>query len=470
MSTSDSEWQLVGQFWLAAEQGKGDAWKAQAMVAPEMIQHAGLAAFYRIVTHRFAAGQSVAMSEIGSEVQEAGALDTVTEIWDRVVHCTTLMHHAGIVFKGWQARKQVALLRVGMDEAEKSLEKPERARKVAERLSMALLDVFSSDPSQSRPQSRDELVDYQLEAMDWANEPGVALPWPKMQDSFGPLAPGDVVGLTGYSGSGKSTVAANLAMGLARRGTPVIVFPTEMREQWVARCAAAQSRVAQKIAEKRLWKRATEEERKRYRAALERMRDWPWEVVNRSSVSPAEIVAATRTLRRVWPNRHVVVFVDHMHRLDYGKEEADAEVGNATKLLKNFATDDKAGLSFVLLYQPKKPEAEHAVYQPISASRIRGHSAVWNELDVHMSVFRTWVERSPFGFTEWGSPACMYDADGRPKLAKPFAQGAHVDEEHTYLKPDKRRIEGEGPTFWLSMHKPSGDIYEGAGERSEEAA
>lgn len=465
-----SEIEFVAQYWHACECGAKIAWKGQSIIAPEMFSDSGLGRLYHILSTRFSRGEPVGLAECRPDITEADATDAVTIVLPLAIHSESLMYHAQRVVQGWQARKQVSLLRLGIDEAEKSLEKPDRAKKIAEKLALALLDVFVSDSGEGRPQTRDELVDDQLDRMSRVDERGVVLPWPKMQEACGPWMPGDLIGVTGYSGSGKSTMTANLAMGLCQRGVPVIVFPTEMREQWLARAAASVSGVPQWIAEKGLWKSATDAQKQGHADVLEAMRSWPWELVNRSNITPAQMVAAVRTLRRQWPDERVVVLVDHMHRLDYGTEEADAEAGKATRMLKNFATDDRAGLVFVLLYQPKKPEGDHAVYQPIHANRIRGHSMIWNELDVHLSVFRSMVERSPFGMTKWGDPAGLVNSDGSPRLAKPGSETAVVDTERVYMKPDKRRIGGEGRTFWLNFDKPSGRIYETDTRREEAVA
>lgn len=458
------EWEFVGQFWIAAEKGNPVAHKAHALVAPQMIEDKHLSMIYGVLTHRFAAGELLSGADLWAEFNKAGTQDTATTLLDATLGVVDILKRADKVLESYRARRQIDLLKLGVEQAERSLEDPARAKRVAERLSMALLDVFAGDTGNSRPQTRDELIEDQLDRMTRAEDRGITLPWPRMDEACGPWMPGDLIGVTGYSGSGKSTVTANLAMGAARRGVPVIVFPTEMREQWVSRCAAAEARVPQWIAEKGLWSKATDIQKASYRKALERMREWPWEVVNRSNVTPAELVSAVRTLRRKWKGERVLVVVDHMHRLDYGSEEADAEAGKATRMLKNFATDDPDGLTFVLLYQPKKPEGDHAIYQPIHANRIRGHSMIWNELDVHLSVFRSWVEKG-VGFTEWQEPCGLVRPDGRPAVAKPYAEGAQLDTEHVYLKPDKRRVGGEGSTFYLNIHAPSGQIYEHYNER-----
>lgn len=462
------ELSFVGQYWSAAMAEDRAAWTAQSLIDPLMFADASLGALYGRISHKFAAGEPVGLEEITAVAREADQIQLLSLVIDVASHHRTLMYHADKLFEAYRARRQLHLLRQGVEEAEKSLEKPERARKVADRITIALLDIFAQQPGEGKPQTRDELVDDQLRRMDQEEDRGITLPWPKMQDACGPWMPGEVIGLSGYSGSGKSTVTANLAMMLAKRGTPVIVFPMEMGEQWVSRAACTLSRFPQVLAEKGLFHKATTEQRNRYRGWLEEMRTWPWEVVNRPNVTPAEVLSATRTLRRQWADRTVVVIIDHMHRLDYGDEEVDKMAGPATKAFKNFAKSDPVGLVFFCLYQPRKPNTDHDLYQPIYGHSIRGHSSSWNEVDVHLSVYRSWGEVSPYGRTEWGDEAINLKQDGSPKIAKPFSEGAVLNNEHCFLKPDKRRVGGEGPSFWLNFHKPSGQIFEYAIERQQD--
>ena len=70
------------------------------------------------------------------------------------------------------------------------------------------------------------------------------------------------------------------------------------------------------------------------------------------------------------------------------------------------------------------------------------------------------METSDNWTTPWGTQKAVLRADGRPKLAKPEADGAKLDDERVYVKIDKDRIGGEGPTIALEFDKPSGRIYE----------
>jgi replicative DNA helicase len=450
----------AGQFVRWAEQNDSRAWQAIMILRPEMFEDAEVRDIWVRLTERFAAG---------SELLDATDDPTPAylDVMDGTIGQMDLVAYAERIRTNWRAREQCRILRLGIHEAEKAIPSENgKARRVAERLTSALLDLHADTSDGGRLHDMDSILDAELAAMDAPQDGGVPLPYRKLEEECGPAVPGDVYGISAFSNGGKSTLAANLAYRFARRGTPVLAFPTEMRERWVSRTAAAASGVPQWIAEKRQWSRASDHDRDAFRAALTDFRRLPMQIVNRPNVSPAEIVAATRVLRKRWSGQTVVVIVDHMHRLDYGGEDPNEAVGPGTKLLKNFAGDDRdGGLIFLLLFQPRKPERD--VYRPIAGHQIRGNSMVWNELDVHLSPFRTWVKTDDRRLTPWGTPAAKVDPSGRPHLAEPEAEGAKLCDEHVFLKVDKRRVGGEGGTLWLPFDQPSGCIYEIPGGADE---
>jgi len=266
-----------------------------------------------------------------------------------------------------------------------------------------------------------------------------------------------------------STFLANLFPHFVKAGTPCIVFPTEMREQWLARCISSHADVPQMFAERDQWSLATPEQRTAYEFAARDLQRCPWDIVNRPKIGPSEIIARATVLRRKYPGQTVVVMVDHMHRLDYGKDEADFVVGDATKRLRDWAADDReGGIILILLYQPRKPSDEMELYKPVDGYQIRGKSSVWNELDILLSPYRRWVktvpgwEKNPLLRTEWGTPKTLFQSKNIqiPEFCKPNEADGKLDDEHVYLKIGKRRVGGEGPTVMFNINGPSGRIYE----------
>jgi hypothetical protein len=453
MASYELEAQCAGQFLRYAEERDASAWHVMTTLRPEMFEHADVRSQYIRLTERFAAG-----TELQDPTDEP--TEAYLEVLDRSIGLLDLRGYAERIRTNWRAREQCRLLQLGLHEAEKAVPSENgKARRVAERLSAALLDLHADSGEAGQPHDMEGIIADELAAMDAEHDAGIRVPYAKLDEECGPWVPGDVIGASAFSGAGKSTVAANLAYRFASRGTPVLAFPTEMRGRWVSRTIAAAAGVSQWIAEKRQWSNATVDERDAFRAMAAEFQRLPIEVVNRTNVSPMEIVAATRVLRKRWSGRTVVVIVDHMHRLDYGGDDPNEAVGPGTKLLKNFAGDDPdGGLIFLLLFQPRKPERD--VYRPIAGHQIRGNSMVWNELDVHLSPFRTWVKTDDRRRTPWDTPAARVDPSGRPQLAEQEAEGAKLCDEHVLIKVDKRRVGGEGGTLWLPFDQPSGCIYE----------
>lgn len=460
MSAYEVEARFVGRFLKAADDSRDEAWRAIEIVQPGMLENAELERWFGHLSGRFAAGEPVI--EEGEPLPSDRAY---LDLSDMAVFSGDLVSLAEAVRGNWRARRQAGVLRSALRAAERAIPSANGAAKqVAEQTSMQLLDLFADGSDGGHARTWKEMLDAELAGMERTEDIGIPYPFPKLERAAGPIMPGDVAAVTGFSGSGKSLVAANLGRGLVQRGYPVIAFPTEMRQQWVARILAGHSGVRQFVAEKQQWYRhSSPDERDAYKAAIDEARGWPLEVVNRPTISPTEIVAATRVIRRRWADRPVIVIVDHMHRLNYGAEKADEAVGHATKLFKNFAGDE--GLALILLYQPRKPDGLSNTYRPIAGYQIRGASMVWNEVDVHLSPFRAFVKVDPVRKTEWGTPAALYDHNGRPRMAPPPKPDKNetdvkLSDEHVFLKIDKRRVGGEGPTIWLNYHNPSGRIYE----------
>lgn len=451
MANYETELTFCGQFMRYAENDADQrAWSAMELVRSEMFEDRELGAIYEAMCRRLASGNDLVDPTTDGTAAWFAVMDnTIGEL--------NLGHFADRIRKNHLARRQVDLLRKGLAAAEDAVPSTNgKARKVADRLSMALLNLFAEGSENGAPASLGEMADAAIASIGHDQDPGVDVPLEKLNEECGPWLPGDVIGVSAYSNGGKSTFIANLATRWARRGQPVLVFPTEMRQQWLDRANCTLSGVRQRIAEKRQWKRATANEISDYRDIMAAFKLMPFEIVNRPNISPVEIIAATRVIRRRWADRPVIVIVDHMHRLDYGAEEANKMVGQATKMMKNFAGD--AGIVFVLLFQPRKPDKD--TYRPIAGHQIRGDSSVWNEIDIHLSPFRAFVKPDAERETKWGTPGAMLDRFGRPFLEKPTKKGAVLSDEFLFLKVDKRRIGGEGGTLIMHFDQPSGAIHE----------
>lgn len=455
----DLEAAFTGQLLHAlAENNDELALRALTLVAPDSLENATLRDTACYAGDRYAAGEPIDLVSLGVEIRRRGGdLLTFSAAMDQAFTSGLLLHYAEQIDALRRQKKLIALCETAAEFVKKA--GPKKGRDTAERLAHRLMELYA-DRAHRKTKTVHEMLDDEIAAISAGSEHGIPLPWPALDEQIGPLMPGELVGLSGYSGGGKSTLAANLVAGWCRRGFPVIVFPTEMKQQWVARLLAAEADIPQAIAEKRRWKHATPYQQAAYEEAAHRAKAWPWEVVDKPDVSVAEVIGRTRILRKRWPGEHVIVVVDHIHRLNYGGEDPNEQVGAATQAIKNFCGEDtEGGLTFVCLLQPKKP-AMGNTYKPVAGHETRGDSRVWNELDIHISPFRMWVETMA-GTTPWGTDRTLLNEHDRPVFAKkPNAPGTKLDDEHLYIMPDKRRVGGEGRVVILPFTGPSGRIYE----------
>lgn len=463
MSEYANEAAFIGAFWRAAAEQESDrtrtlAWDASALVGPQMISDPFLRKLYENIRIRFAEGETVEVPIVARDF-DAEDFDLICDIQENSLPPSVLLDYARAVVQNANVAEFKDLCTKAVEYLNKTPK--DGGKQAAERLAGRLLDIYTTTPgSSSGFPTQDQIVDEgKKRAMQEVS--GVVLPWPKLEAECGPWIPGEVIGISAYSNAGKSTFASNLFSGLIDRGVPCIPFPTEMGAQWMDRVVATRARVEQWRAEKQRWAGA-EDQRMRFLDAYDALRELEWTLVKRMDISATEIVSAVRILRKKWDGP-VVFFVDHMHRLNYGNEEADKEAGKATRLMKNIAGE--MGLIGILLYQPRKP-SEGTPHGPVRGDQIRGHSSIWNELDVHLSPFRAWVKtNTEHGFAYAGTPhqtvACDYEqGSGTPRFAKPEADGAKLDDEHFFVKVDKRRVGGEGRTVCLNYDKITGRIFE----------
>ena len=434
-----------------------------AYMRGEMLEYEQLGRAYDYLATRLAKGAPLQDLEV-----EAQLTEILTEEWYDVVSDPfrsrgNVATYTKQVLWSYRARRQASYLQNVAEETARLLGSAEhRAREIADAAIGKLATMHTVEGDLQRPATRQEITDRALDRVAKRTK-SAGLPWPysKLQDQIGNLLAGDVIGITGYSGAGKSLLVANLWRLFVMAGVPVISFPTEMGLAWHARGVAAQSRVPQLIAEREQWDMANEQQIGAYEAALRELGGKQWEIVDRGSITVAEIIARTTVLRRQWPNQTVVLIVDHMHRLNYGKEEADVVIGTATKEIRNWIREDEyGGMIALLLYQPRKPSDEVEFYKPVSGYQIRGKIEVFNELDILLSPYRRWVKTDARSKTPWGSPATQYDEGGYPSFAAPNAKGAKLDDERLYVKIGKRRVGGEGPTIMLHVDEPSGYVFQ----------
>lgn len=456
---------FVSAFWGFAARGKEDyALRIADGISPEVFEDHAIGRIYEVLSDRLAVGEcrddppttSAALKAAGAERDLALQISGDALYSERTPH----RDYARKILTSWRARRQAQLL---SDAASKSRDlarvKPDEASDYGARVASSLL-LLQKENRSALPEEPEPIADAELAAMDAGGVRGISWPFPKMERHIGTILPGQVIGLSGYPGNGKSTAAANIWRGLQRRGIPCILVPTEMGTGWIRRAWAAEARVPQEIAEGQQWGKADAEMYAAYRRVITASReDRNWVMINRPRLTPSDVMARASILRRRWPGEQVLVILDHMHDLTYRDGETDRHVGAALQAIRKMAQDDdQGGMSVLALLQPRKPPEDTAIYKPIRAHQVRGQ--VHQILDAHISVFRWSVKTHPHDRTPWGTRRAIVGENGRPEMGKPDAPDTKADDERMYFKADKRRIGGEGPTFWLDFEAPSGRLSE----------
>ena len=446
------------------------AWQAAKEIGPEMLTFPGTTGIYEVVRTRFAAGQTLDPLEVQAEVLRRDVQEETVALGDIISHggfSSDLIPRAKAIQNTYRQGQARLILNKATDYFREEGQK-NGGQAGAEHLAMKMMSLYSEGGVFGGDSLRtpDESIDELEERTHNESLAGVPFPLPLLERHAGPALPGDVIGITGYSNSGKSSWAANMFWDFVGRNQPCIGFSTEMGVQWVERGVAAKNRVSQKRVEKRLWKDAEAGELERYLAGLKKARDLGenWQVIPTSDISPSQIITSTKILRQKWKGRPVIVFVDHMHRLDYGGEDADKMVGPAVKALRNMGkADTDGGIIWILLFQPRKPEIGKEPYGFVMGHQIRGHSSIWNELDMHFSPGRFGVKVYKDGMkTEWGTPKGKHRDDGFPEICPPddMLDDRKLDDEHMWVKIEKRRTGGEGPVVYFDFDPRYGLVYE----------
>jgi replicative DNA helicase len=459
-----TEAQFLSVFWGLTADRDEQAGRFMAHITAEMFESPEVGQAYKLLTETYSRGEDTEDFTMQSKMR--GILkEGYSNLWeDHLIGGRNLKGYAAKILLNHRARRQAVALQSLADEAKGLIGKGEgSAHKIMDKTISALIDIHHNSSSTARPQTRADLTSSELSSIEVVGSTGIPMPYQKLHTNLGPLIAGDLVGISGYSNSGKSTFLSNLWREWALMDVPMIVFPTEMREGWLRRGYASHSRIPQMIAERRQWDISTVEQRAAYSLAVSELGKAPWEMVNQPRITPKEIIARATVLRRKYSGRKVVIMVDHMHRLDYGGHEPDFMVGDATQRLRDWAGEDQeGGIILILLYQPRKPSDEIELYKPVMGHQIRGKSSVWNELDIHLSPYRRWVKCDQTGYhkTPWGSPSGLFSEKGLPDFCAPNEAGGKLDDQHVYVKIDKRRVGGEGPTVILDIEAPSGYTYE----------
>jgi replicative DNA helicase len=175
----------------------------------------------------------------------------------------------------------------------------------------------------------------------------------------GGFMPGDLITCAAATSVGKTTFANNIITRYKRKG--VLLFSAEMsREQLIRRMIAEQSQIDLGAISRRRPPMPNDWEWTKIRAAAEKLKDYPLEVVRYSRPTPADVWRESWLCLQKFDGTLDLIVVDyaqlmHPERADRRERRHDLEIGAVTGELKSLAIELKVPV--VLLSQVNRATA-----------------------------------------------------------------------------------------------------------------
>lgn len=233
-------------------------------------------------------------------------------------------------------------------------EMAERAMDMGEDPAQLLSDLGTAVAELSASGSPVQLTDFDQaldDVLDWIDNPGahpegILTGLGPLDEALGPLLPGDLMGLGGRPGMGKSAVAAIIGRNVAQAGHGVIELHAEMSVQQVTRrrltATAYEMFYDQAPAYSAIRRRTVEfAQREMLGTARETLRGLPLSAVKRTGITLGRLRALVIHKKTQWERRGVklgLLTIDHAGLITSDKEhrsrvDQQTEVSNGLKIL-----------------------------------------------------------------------------------------------------------------------------------------
>ena len=164
-------------------------------------------------------------------------------------------------------------------------------------------------------------------------------------DSYYLLRPGTLTVIAAFTSVGKSALAMNIAVNVAKRGTPVAYYSLEMGKAELA--SRALSKDVESPASAILNEHLPEANMHYYMQAAENYRSLPIYIDERSTVSFDRTVRSIRTISKTRKVRLAVI--DYLQIYTQTSDNVEASLGQMARQAKNVAKE--TGIALILLSQ-----------------------------------------------------------------------------------------------------------------------
>ena len=217
---------------------------------------------------------------------------------------------------------------------------------------------------------------------------GMSTGWNALDDMLrgGGLLPGLLYIVAGRPGMGKTTVMQNMALNLARNGTPVVMFSLEVSKERLLERMAYHEAGIDYMQLQRSNQNMSEAQIETFTAALRRLASLPVYVKDSAGMTPGNVAATLHA----WKAEHEfkVMFVDYLHimrpdeRVFGGRER---EIGTLVERIRDEAKEQQ--IACVLMSQMNRETEQHAPFFP-SLSNLRDSGTVEQVAYCVMALYR----------------------------------------------------------------------------------
>jgi replicative DNA helicase len=205
-----------------------------------------------------------------------------------------------------------------------------------------------------------------------------------LQNETGGYKPGELIVLAGRPGSGKSALAVNEAIGIAKQGYPVLMFSMEMKGVELAtRVLGGESRIDLTRIRDGI---VTQSDFIQLEQAAMVCQDLPLQVYAMPEISMEGIASTARRAKaRAVHNELGAIVIDYLQLMDYDNNNEVAELGRISKAAKRLAMELECPV-FLLSQLNRLCEARNDK-RPIAAD-LKGSGNIEQDANLIVMVYR----------------------------------------------------------------------------------